>query len=298
MKSSLKSLFASCFVIVILMFSSCKKDNSVQSPEASEAESQTIAEETATAEAEYEEVTEIAMSADADLEIATAEGDETSGTLIETGIRIRTHIFKELASRLGPCVEITVSDGSFPKTVTINYGDGCLCRDGKFRKGAVILHFTGPLRQPGSVLTVTLRNYYVNRVHIQGIKTITNLSASGAIKFSVKIEEGKMTWPNGRSFTYIGTKTVTQVRGMDTRIVSDDVYEIEGRNQTVYASGVIVVKNTESPLIKKIACQWLVKGIVKIKINDRTLFLNFGNGDCDNKAIISWSGGEREITLP
>ena len=297
MKFSFRSIISTSCICFAVFFASCKKESSVQSPEVNEQESQTITEESAAADAEYEEVTEIAMTADADLEIATAAGDETSGVEITTGTRIRTHIFNELSWRLGPCAEVTVSGIGFPKTVTINYGDGCLCRDGKFRKGAVILHFTGPLRRAGSVLTVTLRNYHVNRAHIEGIKTITNLSAAGVIKYSVKIQEGRVTWPSGRGFTYVGGQTVTQIEGMDTRTIRDDAYQIEGRNQTTYASGLVVVKNTETPLIKKISCHWLVQGIVKITINDRVLFINFGNGECDNKAIISWSGGEREITL-
>jgi hypothetical protein len=297
MKSSITSFLAAFFFVTALMLSSCKKESSVQSPAVSEEESQTITEENAAADAEYDEVTEIALTADADLEVAASATDESAGTTTSAGIRIRTHIFRELAFKLGPCTEITVSSDTFPKTVVINYGEGCLCRDGKFRKGAVVLHFTGPLRRSGSILTVTFRNYYVNRAHIEGIKTITNLSAAGAIKYSVKIEEGRITWPNGRGFTYVGTKTVAQIRGMETRAIGDDVYEIEGRNQTVYANGVIVVKNTETPLIKKISCAWLVQGILKIKIKERILFINFGNGDCDNKAIISWTGGEKEITL-
>ena len=292
---SVTSVLAGCFIVSTMLVTSCKKENSVQSPTVTAEESQAISEENAAADAEFDEVIEIAMTADADLEIAASEQNET--TADGAGIRIRTHIFRELAFRLGPCTEITVSGETFPKTVTINYGEGCVCRDGKFRKGAVILHFTAPLRRPGSVLTVTLRDYFVNRAHIEGIKTITNLSAAGAIKYSVKIEEGRITWPNGRGFTYVGSKTVSQIRGMDTRTITDDIFEIQDRNQTAYANGVVVVKNTETPLIKKISCQWLVQGILKIKINERTLFINYGNGDCDNKAIVSWAGGEREITL-
>lgn len=296
MKFSITSFAASCLIIVTLMLSACKKESSVQSPAVSEEESLTVTEENAAADAEYEEVAEIGITADADLEIAASEPD-AAGTQAGTGVRVRTHIFKELASRLGPCTEITVSGETFPKTVVINYGEGCLCRDGKFRKGAIVLHFTGPLRRSGSVLTITFRNYYVNRAHIEGTKMIKNLSTEGAYKFSVSIENGKITWPNGRGFSYEGNKVFTQVRGMDTRTVRDDVYEIEGRNKTIYANGLVVIKNTETPLIKKISCSWLVQGILKIKINERILFINFGNGECDNKATLSWSGGEKEITL-
>jgi hypothetical protein len=42
---------------------------------------------------------------------------------------------------------------------------------------------------------------------------------------------------------------------------------------------------------------------LKIKINDRELKIDFGfpsNGDCDNKALLSWNNGndQRVILLP
>ena len=91
---------------------------------------------------------------------------------------------------------------------------------------------------------------------------------------------------------------VTQTAGMETITIRDDVYSITGRSATSYANGVNVVVNTESPLIKPVACHWIVSGVVKIKINDRTLFLDFGNGECDPKAWLKWNDQVIEITLP
>ena len=173
-----------------------------------------------------------------------------------------------------------------------------MCRDGKFRKGVVVLEFSAPIRRPGATLTIGLRDYYVNRAHIEGKKTITNLSENGALKYSVQVEDGKITWPNGRGFAYVGLKVVSQIHGMGTITIRDDVYSIEGRAKTTYNSGVTVTKNTETPLIKPIVCNWIVQGVLKIAINDRVLYIDFGNGDCDNKAILKWANGEREITLP
>ena len=148
------------------------------------------------------------------------------------------------------------------------------------------------------MLTITLQDYYVNRAHVEGVKTITNLSADGAVKYSVKIEGGKIAWPNGRGFTYEGTKTVSQIEGAATLGCGDDVYSIEARTKIKYANGITVTKNTESPLIKPVACSWITKGVLKITINDRVLHIDFGaGGSCDNKALLSWANGQVEIRL-
>ncbi|OQP62688.1 hypothetical protein A3860_27130 [Niastella vici] len=295
MKCRISAAIAMLFLMVLSVVS-CKKDNSAQTP-VSDSEAQTISQEDAAAENEYDDITEMGLAAGADME----SGAIDNGRIATDGntARIRIDLFVNLALKLGPCVTITAepNDTTFPKTVTINYGDGCICRDGRFRKGSVVLYFSGPLRKTGSVLTVTLKDFYVNRAHIEGVKTITNLSANGAIKYSVKIEGGKVTWPNGRGFTYVGTKTVTQIEGAATAACADDVYSTEVRTQIKYANGITVTKNSESPLIKPVACHWITKGVLKITINDRVMQVDFGAGDCDDKALLIWANGQVEISL-
>ena len=297
MKCKISAAIAMLFLMALSVVS-CKKDNSAQTP-VSDTEAQTISQEDAAAENEYDDITEMGLAAGADME----SGAIDNGRIATDGntARIRIDLFVNLALKLGPCVTITAepNDTTFPKTVTVNYGDGCLCRDGKIRKGSVVLYFSAPPRRSGAVLTITLKDYYVNRAHIEGVKTITNLSANGAVKYAVKIEGGKVTWPNGRGFTYEGTKTVTQIEGASTIACADDVYAIEVRTQIKYANGITVTKNTETPLIKPVACHWIVKGILKITINDRVMYVDFGtSGDCDNKALLTWANGQIEITLP
>jgi hypothetical protein len=302
MKIKFQSLIAAMFFFAVIMMASCKKEASTQAPEVNDEEAQTISTENAEAESEYDDVTEIGMSVGADLETAAEQNNgeipmQAAGTT--SVVTVKLDFFVNLYYKVGPCTKITVdpNDGTFPKTVTIDYGDGCLCRDGKFRKGAIVLYFSAPIRRPGAELKITFRDFYVNRVHIEGVKTISNLSASGALKFSVQVADGKLTWPNGRGFTFNGLKVITQTEGMDTRIIRDDVFSIEGRSKTEYANGTVVTKNTETALIKPVACPFIVSGKVKIKINAREFFIDFGTGECDNKALLIWANGEVEIRL-
>jgi hypothetical protein len=302
MKIKFQSYIAAALFFAVVMMASCKKEGSTQAPEVSDQEAQTISTENEAAEAEYDDVTEIGLSTGADLESAAENNNgEVPSTMAgsTTVVQVKLDFFVNLYYKVGPCTKITVdpNDGSFPKTVTIDYGDGCLCRDGKFRKGAIVLYFTAPIRRPGAELKITLRDFYVNRVHFEGVKTITNLSANGALKYSVQVEGGKVTWPSGRGFKYAGLKVVTQIEGMDTRIIRDDVFSIEGRSKTEYANGTVVTKNTETALIKPVACPFIVEGKLKVKINAREFVIDFGAGECDNKALLIWANGQIEIRL-
>ena len=285
------------FLIASMLFS-CQKDlSSGNNQSVTEEQATAYSEESSIAEAGFDDAEDVAM---------TAADEENNAS--EFGINGRVAgfhpLFTELRAAIGDCAEITVTpnDSTYPKTITIDFGNGCLGRDGKFRSGAIIIHLTAPLRRPGSVVTITFRNYYVNRVHLEGSKVISNLSDPPAHKWSVQVVGGKVTFPTGRGYSYQSIKVKTQVGGMDTRIVRDDVYEITGRSQTEFNSGLTITLNTETPLVKKVSCPWISNGKLKIKINDRVLFLDYGfptDGQCDNKALLTWNNGgnQRVITL-
>jgi hypothetical protein len=287
------SIAALTFMVASMLFS-CQKDlSSSNDTSVTEEQATAYSEESSMAEASFDDAEDV----------ATIAADE-EGNASEYGIngRLFHPLFTELRAAIGDCAEITITpnDSTYPKTITIDFGNGCLGRDGKFRSGAIVVHLTAPLRRPGSVVTITFRNYHVNRVHLEGTKVISNLSDPPMHKWSVQVVGGKVTFPTGRGYSYQSMKVKTQVGGMDTRIVRDDVYEITGRSQTEFNSGLTITLNTESALVKKVACPWISDGKLKIRINDRVLYLDYGfptNGQCDNKALLMWNNGNNQRVI-
>jgi|CXWL01.1.fsa_nt_gi hypothetical protein len=297
------TLAALAVLFSTFIFTSCQKENSLSnSPVVTEEEAANLSDESSQAEAGFDDADDIGFTAAE--EEGNAGGFGVEGRTATQG-RVFLPNFFELRERIGDCATITVTpnDSTYPKTVTIDFGDSCRGRDGKVRSGKLVLHFTGPLRRPGSVVTLTFVRYYVNRVHIEGTKIFKNLSEPPVHKWSIEVVDGRVTFPNGRGYSYEGKKTVTQIAGMLTCIVRDDVYKITGRSKTTFNNGTTVNLNTETPLIKKVNCHWISEGTLKIKINERVLFLDFGfpnNGNCDNKALLTWNNGnnQRVILLP
>jgi hypothetical protein len=286
---------AALTILTAAVLFSCQKENSLSDP-LTEEQASSYSEESSVAEASFDDVADLAQTA------ADEEGNAS-----EYGINGRNFAptFADLRNTIGDCPVITVSpnDSTYPKTITIDFGDSCKGRDGKVRSGAIVIHLTAPLRRPGSVLTITFRNFYVNRVHLEGTKIISNLSNPPVHKWSVQVVGGKVTFPGGRGYSYESLKYKKQVAGMDTRTVRDDVYEIEGRATVKFNGGLTITINTEKALVKKVACPWISDGTLKIKINDRVFFLDYGfprNGECDNKALLFWNNGNKQriIILP
>jgi len=286
---------AALAILLSFSFYSCKKESSNNpGPAVSEQDAASYSEESTQADASYDDVQDISMIAAGEESVEAAPNGRYSP------------VFDVLRARIGLAATITVSpnDSTYPKTITIDFGgSSAVCTDGKFRKGVIIIYLTGPILRSGSVMTITLQDFYLNGVHVEGTKTISNLSEDAAIKFTIQVTGGKVTYPGGRGYRHESLKYVTQVAGAGTKTCLDDVYHIEGTGKTEFTNGVIITHNTESALVKKIACPWITEGVLKITINDRVLLLDYSapnSGDCDNKALLTWNSGasSKLVLLP
>jgi len=203
------------------------------------------------------------------------------------------------------CYTITVTKltaNEFPVQVVIDFGAGCLCRDGKTRKGKIITVFTGRLRVPGSKATTTFDGYYVNEVHVEGKHILQNNSTSSVRVITRIVENGKLSRPNGDYILWNATHTNTQVAGLGTPLFHfDDAYSITGNVSAENSRNGVVntwSRTITSPLQKKANCRWFDAGTVSITRKGQTGTLDYGTGTCDNKATITFNGNTRTITLP
>jgi hypothetical protein len=291
--SSLHKQILSFLLITTISLFSCKKETTPKQPTISETEATEYSLESMEADASFDDVTDIGMTA------ADEEGIISAGR----GTGAKPFPFVRLRLRIGAKPTITVSpeDNTYPKVVTLDFGNGDNCPDGKFRKGKIVLHFTAPVRRPGSVVTITLVDFKLGRASIKGTKVITNLSANGTAKFSVNVSDATVTFPNGRGYDYEKVKTITQTAGANTDEIADDIYAVEGQAKTTYKNGVVVTISTLDALIKKVSCPWVSDGNLQVKVGDHSFSLNYGapsNGECDNKALLKWSSHEQIVVLP
>ncbi|MCT4581512.1 MAG: hypothetical protein N4A35_08860 [Flavobacteriales bacterium] len=201
----------------------------------------------------------------------------------------------------GNCAAITISpslpDTTFPKTVTIDFGNSCVGLDGKTRSGTVTATFSGRYRDSSTVINVT-PNYTVNGYTLTGSKTITNEGRNNLQQsyFSIVVN-GTVTHPNGNSSTWTSNRTRTWIEGENTTFLShgwtgitDDVYEISGTGSGVTQNGLAYTANISTPLIIYVNCRWIVEGVLEITPNGlATRSIDYGvrADGCDNNATVS-----------
>jgi hypothetical protein len=191
--------------------------------------------------------------------------------------------------------------GIFPKTVTLDFGDGCTGPDGHIRKGKIITVYTDPLYLAGSTATTTFDKFYFDTLHVEGAHTITNNSTADNRIFTTTIQGGKITRPAGGYIVWNRTHIWTQTEGNSTPYFPlDDIFSITGTSSgTTYLAGITIqwTTNITESLIHKFLCPWIVSGQVQIETSNVKSTLNFGSGACDNKATLNVNGNIFEIIL-
>jgi len=279
-----------------LLFTSCKKESSSSAKEEAEVMESTASD--SEADMTYDEVFNTTMGIGAE-----ANGEEL-GITAGTGVfaRIENGQITGRVDSTQRCFTVTVTPmdrGVFPKTVVINFGNGCLGRDGKLRKGKIITVYTGPMRVPGSKATTTFDGFKVDSVAVEGTHQVENNSTSSNLSFTTRVINGKLTWDSGRWVKWTTTRTVTQVEGNGTPFYPlDDIFTITGAGRGENSRGASWAHEIIEPLVKKFTCRWISKGVMRVRRNDTNALINYGNGDCDNKATVTINGRTVEITLP
>jgi hypothetical protein len=200
-----------------------------------------------------------------------------------------------------PCLTVTHDTTVTPRLITLDYGSvNCRCRDGRFRRGIVLITYTGRPNQPGSVMTINHSNYFVNDHQISGIRTFTNGTYPGTSNPArMRTANITISFPRGGSMNRVETDTVEFFAGFNTPNVRlDDVFLIRGMSSGSQGSFTFNrVINT--PLRREVSCQWLTSGNVTISRSGRpSRTIDYGNGTCDNQAIVTVNGTTRTITLP
>jgi hypothetical protein len=305
-KFSLTQLITTAFLFNLLIFFSCTKENSQIGTDSQQEEQASMVSSESDGEAEivFNEVFDDAMGVSNEVGMAG------------TGIFGRANLNGSLdMQRLTGCFTVTVTHSTntfFPVKVIIDFGTaGCTGVDMHVRKGKIINEYTNRLIIPGAMATTTFDGFYIDSIKVEGTHKITNSSSqittSLSREFTVDVIDGKLSKPNGNYTEWNSHKVITQIEGLVTPdYPRDDIFKLEGSSHGKAKRGSLLVAWESAivePLIKKFTCPWVVKGQIKTaRINSSTnntwvAVLDFGPGDCDNKASITINGVKHEITL-
>jgi len=197
------------------------------------------------------------------------------------------------------CATVTHDTTTTPKTITIDFGNvNCLCGDGRYRRGQILVSYTGHYRDSGSVHAIGFNNYFVNNNNVLGTKSVTNMGHNTLNQryFNIVVN-GLIVKATGDSIVWNSNRTRSWTQGESTMTRMDDVYEITGsasgtKGTTSYTMTII------QPLVRALFCDWISSGKIELQPSGKPLrTIDFGSGTCDDDATVTILGTVYPITL-
>lgn len=201
--------------------------------------------------------------------------------------------------RIPDCATKTVIEDGNLKTIIIDFGDGCEVRNENILSGKVIITYEKNEELLSLTISKTFEDFYFNDVAVTGGKSIvrkrTNDNGNPESTTTMNITH---TWSDGEFNSKEGVKTREWIEGADTKPSSDNIFLITGEWTNTLKSGDIYSSKIIVALRREMACRFIVSGIMEISKPEVSGTLNFGEGTCDDKAILTNADGDEiEITL-
>jgi len=275
---------ATCLFTIIVMLSSCTKEEPVNYA--------TLAEDATATESAFNDVFRVV-----DDESKNGQYEATVG---KTSVTYVSHI--------DTCAIVTINTngGNFPMTLTIDFGSGCTDAYSVVRKGKIICIYSGRYRDTGSNVTVTTDNYYVNDFKVEGEEIYTNngRNTNGNIEFSSVVNNGKITKPDGGIITWHSERTNEWAEGESTTWLNgisgicDDVYLVTGYGEGTTSDGHDYRIDITGPLKKQICCYWVSQGSITVQVDGVQLAsIDYGDGTCNPNANLTYGNNTYVIII-
>ncbi len=210
------------------------------------------------------------------------------------------------STQLADCLTVIIhenEDGAFwPRSWTFDYGtENCECfYSGNTKRGKIHVTLSDWWRNEGSQRKITFEDFYLNDNKLEGIKTILNtgLNDNGNLTFTRKIDDGRLTWPDGSQISWQCEKISELIEGGDSFRFADDVWSVTGSGSGRNQDGKDYTMAITSPLIYHNGCFYPVSGTIQIKTEGESAeIIDYGNGECDDVATVTVNGEKATIKL-
>jgi hypothetical protein len=281
-KNIKKSHFVKMILLATLTIASCSKDEAA-------VEDEIIAEEVITAtELKYSDESEMISE-----EITTIAEDIYATDEISSTSKINYY-----SDYLPDCITVTTVITATTKEKTIDFGEGCELPNGNILAGIINLSYAKDMDLAQKTLVLALENFSFNGVAVEGGADIVRVrsNANGNPQGTANARFSA-TWLDGETASFEGTRTREWIEGYGSGFWGDNVFLITGKRTFVNREGNTFVKEVISPLRRELSCRFIVSGVLNITRNTNTASLDFGDGSCDAKGILTLPDGSSEEVL-
>ena len=195
------------------------------------------------------------------------------------------------------CLIKTVVTTDNSKIVTLDFGDGCRVR-GHFIAGILTMSYEKDPALYAKIISVEFDDFRVDHKLIEGgysiVRIRTNENGNPQSTATIDIS---INWDNGGFASREGVKIREWIEGVGSGVWSDNVYLITGNWTSVLKNGNVLSAEITTALRRELVCRFFVSGVVELQRNDRMGTLDFGDGECDNQAILTLPNGNEIVII-
>jgi hypothetical protein len=204
-----------------------------------------------------------------------------------------------------PCSVVTVNaNADSTYTMVIDFGSGCACLDGRTRSGKLTGIFSDKWNVAGSAVEVTPDNFKVTALNGKTYDfdfwqkiTYDGPDMDGDLLFTVEVQDAVLS--SGQdTIRWESTRTTEWIEGIGDLNPTTNVYLVTGTASGTDIKGRDFTAQTDSPLRVEISCPHIVSGsftLLPQGLLPRSI--DYGNGNCDNKATLTIGNYTATITL-
>lgn len=197
------------------------------------------------------------------------------------------------------CPVITYDRSSGTRVITMDYGDGCKGRDGKIRSGKIIIRSLA-FENLTSTREKTFVGFTTEGRKVDGvITTAITLSRADFTRVSKVEEDVTITFADDKVLTRKANLTREHRLGAIADRTDDEILSW-GTSETTRPGGMKIsrVISEDNPLVFKASCRQIVSGVVVFTREDGGSWsMDYGDGACDDTAVITRNGVTRTIRL-
>ena len=181
--------------------------------------------------------------------------------------------------------------------ISLDYGNGCEGPHGNVLAGLIRIDIQ-LLSADEKLITHSFEDFSINGRSIEGSITRNRIRSNQNGYPQVEISKDIIIqWDEDTVFNRMGHTTRVWVAGNDTRSWGDDVFLTTG-NWNISRNGVLKRSVTiTKELRREMSCRFLVSGTMNIEGSQANYNLDFGDGTCDDVAVVTSGETEKEIQL-
>lgn len=196
---------------------------------------------------------------------------------------------------LPDCVTVTTVETDTTKEKTIDFGDGCELRNGNVLSGIINMSYALDMEAATKTIMVSLENFSFNDVGLEGSKSVVRVrSNENGNPQSTASRNYSAVWPDGETATFSGTRTREWIEGFGSGFWADNIFQITGNGTFTNKAGNTFTREITTPLRREMSCRFIVSGVLAISRNDAAVSLDFGDGSCDAKGVLTKVDGTEE----